>query len=62
MINNLKEVRIQKCLSQRDLARLAGITTATIISIEHGRKHPQFITIRKLSKALGVDVTELHFD
>jgi DNA-binding XRE family transcriptional regulator len=62
MSNNLRELRIKSCLSQRDLAKKSGITTSTIVTIEKCRHHPQFITIRKLAKALGVETSELYFN
>jgi DNA-binding XRE family transcriptional regulator len=61
-MNNLRELRTKRCLSQRDLAKEAELKPSTIYTLEKGKHHPQFVTIRKLAKALNVDVTELFFD
>lgn len=50
----VKTVRVQKALSQEDLARLAGVRAATISDIEHGKTQPRPSTIRALASALGV--------
>jgi len=46
----LKRLRTTAALSQRDLARLAGVSQATVVSAERGGES----TIRKLAVALGV--------
>ncbi|WP_165874282.1 helix-turn-helix domain-containing protein [Rubrobacter taiwanensis] len=54
-----KRLRQEKVLSQRELARLSGLTQATVWRLENGfhRVHPK--TIRKLAKALEVEPLEL---
>ena len=55
----VKELREEKILSQRELAKMAGISQGTVWRMENGfvEVHPR--TIRKLAKALGVDPREL---
>lgn len=55
----LKRLRQENVLSQRELARMAGLTQMTIWRLENGftEAHPQ--TIRKLAGALGVEPKEL---
>ncbi len=55
----LKRLREEQVLSQRELARMAGLTHATIWRLENGFKeaHPQ--TIRKIAGVLGVEPREL---
>lgn len=52
-------MRERQALSQAELAESAGVTRATIVSLESGRAGAQYETIRKLAKALGVPPAEL---
>jgi transcriptional regulator with XRE-family HTH domain len=52
---SLREVRRSKLISIEGLAEAAGVSTKTIVEIEHGRSLPRLQTIRKLSDALGVE-------
>jgi transcriptional regulator with XRE-family HTH domain len=58
-VQKLKTLREDQVLSQRELARMAGLAQGTVWRIESGFKdaHPQ--TIRKLAEALGVRPSEL---
>ncbi|MDP9474499.1 MAG: helix-turn-helix domain-containing protein [Actinomycetota bacterium] len=55
----LKQVRSRRLLTQDELAQKAGVSQSTVANIERNNAEPQFRTIRKLAKALGVDPTEL---
>lgn len=58
MTVQLKRLRLDAALSQRDLARLAGVSPATIVKAEQGEDvFPS--TVRKLAAALGVAPREL---
>jgi transcriptional regulator with XRE-family HTH domain len=46
-------------LSQRALAKQAGVALKTVIDLELGRTQPHFGTMRKLSEALGVEPTAI---
>ncbi len=46
-------------LSQRELARLAGITHTTYWNLEHGFREARPKTIRKVAEALGVEPKQL---
>lgn len=61
-MNKLKEIRVKHYLSQEQLAKISGITEQTIVSIEKGRRKPQFVTIHKLANALNVKPDEFNFD
>jgi transcriptional regulator with XRE-family HTH domain len=52
---SLREVRAERLLSIRDLARLANVAPSTIYLIEMGRSTPQLSVIRRLATALKVD-------
>lgn len=57
----LREWRIDRVLSYRQLAALSGVTAKTLVDIEHGKRLAHYETIRKISAALNVeprDVTE----
>jgi transcriptional regulator with XRE-family HTH domain len=55
----LRELRNERFLSRSELAEKAGVSPATIATLEE-RNHPaQRRTIRKLADALGVDPHEL---
>ncbi len=59
-MKSLREHRVGQMLSLRELARRAGVTHLTVMSIELGRRrHPEYRTITKLSVALGVAPEEI---
>lgn len=53
-MKTLKDLRLEKCFSIRDLANAAGVSPTTIQNIESGIK-PVLRTKRKIAKALNVD-------
>lgn len=55
----VKELRIEKGLSQEALAQRAGISFSTVNKVENRRKSPTLATLDKLAEALGVDTKEL---
>lgn len=56
---NIKAVRFEKKLSQRQLASLAGISNTYLSDIEVGRTNPSLKTLQKLADALAVDIKDL---
>jgi transcriptional regulator with XRE-family HTH domain len=46
-------------MSQRELARRAGLSRAYVARLEIGRHDPTLSTLEKLAKALRVKVTRL---
>lgn len=57
----LRHARENKSFSQRELAKEADVSPATILKIERGKaKNPHPSTVRKLAKTLGVEPRELH--
>jgi HTH-type transcriptional regulator, competence development regulator len=58
-VEKLIRLREERVLSQRDLARMAGLAQGTVWRLENGfaQVHPS--TIRKLAEALGVEPREL---
>jgi transcriptional regulator with XRE-family HTH domain len=51
----VKRTREQALLTQQELADRAGVGLTTLNRIENDRAEPQFRTIRKLARAMGVD-------
>jgi transcriptional regulator with XRE-family HTH domain len=51
----LRDVRAERLLSIRELARLANVAPSTIYLIETGRSIPHPAVIRRLATALAVD-------
>jgi transcriptional regulator with XRE-family HTH domain len=56
---NIKYFRLQRGLSQADLAEKAGVSITFISNIERGNNYPLAGTICNLAKALNVEVWEL---
>jgi transcriptional regulator with XRE-family HTH domain len=52
---SLREVRIARLLSMRDLAALAQVAPSTIYLTEKGRTVPRLSIVRRLAAALDVD-------
>ena len=49
----------EKFISWAELARMAGISSATIFAIKAGRRNASFRTIRKIADALGVETKDI---
>lgn len=52
----IKEIRLEKCLSQEKLAEMCNISVPHISRIESGKKHPSLECLVKLGDILGVTV------
>jgi transcriptional regulator with XRE-family HTH domain len=55
----LLDARRRVALSQRELAKLAGVSANTVRLLEGGRRGSHPATARKLASALGVSPEEL---
>ena len=56
---NLRKFRVERFLSQRELARQAGLHPITLVRLEAGVTAPSTRTVRALAAALGVEPREL---
>ncbi len=56
---NLRTVRTQRLLTQDDLAAATGMTKASISRLETGATKARISTVRKLLKALDVELEDL---
>jgi putative transcriptional regulator len=59
--NRIKELRTGAGWTQEDLARRAGVSRQTIISIEGGRYDPSLPLAMKLASLLGESVERIFF-
>jgi transcriptional regulator with XRE-family HTH domain len=57
--DRLKNLRIRRALTQRELAEKAGISTNALNRLELDKAEPHMSTLRKLARALDTDPTEL---
>ena len=58
-VDKLWKLRVNQGLTQRQLAREAGISNATLAKIEHGRSSARPPTLKKLADVLGVEPVDL---
>jgi len=57
---HIRDIRIAKMLSQRDLGDLAKVSASVISRIEHGGYVPPFEVIERIAIALDVEVSEIY--
>ena len=57
---NIKQIRLQKNLTLRQLSSISGVSNGYISDLENGKEiNPTMAILRKLANALGVSVAEL---
>ena len=56
---SLRRLRVERFLSQRELARRAGLHAITLVRLEAGATAPSTRTVRALADALGIEPGEL---
>lgn len=61
MDNNLKLFRKKTKLTQKDLAKIVGVSSDYISMIERGISSPGFKLAVKISKALNYSIEEIFF-
>ena len=59
LVENLRRLRLERFLSQAELARRAGLHALTVARLEAGATAPTTRTVRALAEALGVAPGEL---
>lgn len=55
----IKELREQREITQEQLAFDAGITASALSRIERGINNPGWMTVKRLTEALGVSLAQL---
>ena len=58
----IKQIRLEKGLTQKRLGELSGIAEPTIRRYETGKLIPKMLTIKKIAKGLGVPPADLLCD
>ena len=59
-MNRIKEARLKKKLTQKQLSERSGLSQAYINELENRRKtNPSIIVLDKLAAGLGVPLTEI---
>lgn len=57
--SRIKELRIKNKISQIELAGLCNFEKASMSRIESGKSNITILTLRKISKALNVKISEI---
>jgi transcriptional regulator with XRE-family HTH domain len=62
-MTNVRRLRLEKGLTQEELARRARLTVGTVAAVDSGRvKHPSSEVLYKLSRVLGCSMDDLYAD
>lgn len=56
---NIRRVRTERSMSQRELANRANISPTQLSSYENGKNLPGLVTLAEIASALGVSIDEL---
>ncbi len=59
---NIRPLREGKLITQKELAKMVGMSEETISRIENGHRAPRFSTIKAIARALKVDPVDLWID
>lgn len=59
MTNIVKSTRIDRNMTQQNLADAAGITQSLVSQIEHGKRKASVNTLYKISQVLGCTIDDL---
>ena len=59
MESKIQQMRIQRGMTQLDLARMVGISESAYQLYEYGRREPKARTASRIAKALGTTVETL---
>jgi transcriptional regulator with XRE-family HTH domain len=57
--DRLRQLRLERALTQMDLSRMTGISVDAISRLENELRYAQISTVRRLAQALGVEPREL---
>jgi transcriptional regulator with XRE-family HTH domain len=59
LAERVRYLRSRRDLSQEQLAKASGVSQSTIAQIERGRKDPSMTTLKKICKALDLELAVL---
>ena len=57
--NKIRELRIKKGISQKDLAKILELSQQAVAKWENGKSEPNIVTLKKLSVIFEIDITYL---
>lgn len=57
--NRIKELRVERKLTQEQFAKMCGLHKNYIGMIERGERNPSLINIEIIAKSLGMSISEL---
>ena len=57
--NRLKQLRLDKGLTQESLASIVGVTRQTVIAVEKGKFVPSVKLALELARALDIPIVEI---
>ena len=55
----LRDLRVERGLTQKQAAELVRVTPQTLIDLESGKRPPYMPTLTKIARGYGVSVEEL---
>ena len=58
VINKIREIRIEKKISQLELANIANFSQSFLANVESGKKKPSLLTILRIAEAFNVNPRE----
>lgn len=56
---NIRFMRFERGISQKDLAKRAGLSQSTVAQLESGLKSPSLSTMEKIAKELQLETYQL---
>ncbi|MEI9429218.1 helix-turn-helix domain-containing protein [Mesorhizobium sp. Cs1299R1N3] len=56
---NLRRLRVERGISQDDLALSAGVERAYVGYLERGARNPTIVTLNKLADAMSIHISQL---
>lgn len=59
LVLKIKEIRIKRGLTQKELSKLSGVSESYIGDLERNEKEPTISILCRIAKALEVDIKEL---
>jgi transcriptional regulator with XRE-family HTH domain len=58
-MKKLKKIRLERGISQKELAEKTGLTRQTIHNIENGKQYPKLSNIIKIAEVLKISIYEV---
>lgn len=55
----LRQLRLNKHLSQEKLAEITGLDRTYVSGLERGKRNPSYLIVRRLSQSLNINEQEL---